>query len=73
MYNLLRHRNTNGKHSKGSDFMEKEKLRIWLICTLIISLIAITAYYMYFLSNETTITDGTLVKNQVWEAGMAYE
>lgn len=73
MYNLLVYRNTNGKHSKGSDFMEKEKLRIWLICTLIVSLIAITAYYMYFLNNETTITDGTLVKNQVWEVGMAYE
>jgi hypothetical protein len=53
--------------------MEKEKLRMWLICTLIISLIAITAYYMYFLSNETTITDGTLVKNQVEEFRIAYE
>jgi len=73
MYKLFLGRNTNGKHSKGSDFMEKEKLRMWLICTLIISLIAITAYYMYFLSNETTITDGTLVKNQVEEFRIAYE
>lgn len=58
---------------KGSDFMEKQKLRKWLICTLIISLIAISVYYVYFLNNETAITDGTLVKNQVWEVGMAYE
>ncbi|GEM_PF-6558266 len=53
--------------------MEREKLRKWLICTLIISLIAISVYYVYFLNNETTITDGTLVKNQMWEVGMAYE
>lgn len=53
--------------------MEKQKLRIWLIGTLIISLIAITIYYMYFLNNETTITDGTLVKNQVEEVAIAYE
>jgi hypothetical protein len=58
---------------KESDFMERKKLRKWLICTLIISLIAISVYYVYFLNNETTITDGTLVKNQVWEVGMAYE
>jgi flagellar basal body-associated protein FliL len=53
--------------------MEKEKLRIWLICTLIISLIAITAYYMYFFKNEATITDGTLVKNNEKEVVMMYE
>ena len=53
--------------------MEKQKLRKWLVCTLIISLIAISIYYVYFLNNETAITDGTLVRNQVWEVGMAYE
>ncbi|OYO84464.1 hypothetical protein CG709_14980, partial [Lachnotalea glycerini] len=58
---------------KESDFMEYEKLRKWLICTLIISLIAISVYYVYFLNSETTITDGTLVKNQIWEVGMIYE
>lgn len=55
---------------KESDFMEKEKLRKWLIGTLIISLIVISVYYVYFLNNETTITDGTLVKNQTLEVGM---
>jgi flagellar basal body-associated protein FliL len=53
--------------------MEKQKLRVWLIYTLIISLIAIAIYYMYFINSETTITDGTLVKNHVEEVGMAYE
>lgn len=48
---------------KEGDFMEKEKLRKWLICTLIISLVAISVYYVYFVNNETTITDGTLVRN----------
>jgi len=53
--------------------MEKEKLRMWLICTLIISLIAITAYYMYYLNSEATITDGTLVENNTIEVEIAYE
>ncbi|WP_180272715.1 hypothetical protein [Konateibacter massiliensis] len=53
--------------------MEREKFRKWLIYTLIISLIAISVYYVYFVNNETTITDGTLVKNQMWEAGIIYE
>lgn len=50
--------------------MERERLRFWLICTLVISLIAITIYYSYFVNNEAEVTDGTLVRNEYVDTGV---
>ena len=48
--------------------MNRTKYRVWLISVVLVAAVFGIFYYVYMGKQEKTITDGTLVYHQKWEA-----